>query len=107
MQDARNNINMYILFCRYIVATQDRELQDSLRKIPGVPIIYLHGKAPTLEAPSQASSEYAENIRKGLGMTEWEKENIKTLKEAAGIVESTKLKLKKRRKRVDQILLVA
>ncbi|CAK9830915.1 rRNA-processing protein UTP23 homolog [Anthophora retusa] len=84
---------------RYIVATQDRELQDSLRKIPGVPIIYLHGKAPTLEAPSQASSEYAENMRKGLGMTEWEKENIKTLKEAAGIVESTKLKLKKRRKK--------
>lgn len=84
---------------RYIVATQDREFQDVLRKIPGVPIIYLHGKAPTLETPSQVSREYAEKIRKGLGMTEWEKENIKTLKEAAGIAENTQVKLKKKKKK--------
>ncbi|XP_053988703.1 rRNA-processing protein UTP23 homolog [Hylaeus anthracinus] len=84
---------------RYIVATQDRELQDILRKIPGVPIIYLHGKAPTLEAPSQASRKYAENIRKELGMSSWETENIKTLKEAAGLTEKSELKLKKKRKK--------
>ncbi|XP_076178850.1 rRNA-processing protein UTP23 homolog [Ptiloglossa arizonensis] len=84
---------------RYIVATQDRELQDILRKIPGVPIIYLHGKAPTLEAPSQASREYAETIRKGLGMSTWEIQNIKTLKETAGLPEKLDLKLKKKRKK--------
>ena len=84
---------------RYIVATQDRELQDILRKIPGVPIVYLHGKAPTLEAPSQASREHAENVRKGLGMSEWEKENMRTLKEAAGLVEQPDLKLKKKQKK--------
>ncbi|XP_076633974.1 rRNA-processing protein UTP23 homolog [Colletes latitarsis] len=84
---------------RYIVATQDRELQDILRKIPGVPIIYLHGKAPTLEAPSQASREYAENIRKGLGMSTWDIKKIKTLKEAAGLVEDSKLKLRKKQKK--------
>ncbi|CAL7946149.1 unnamed protein product [Xylocopa violacea] len=83
---------------RYIVATQDRELQDSLRKIPGVPIMYLHGKAPTLEPPSQVSRKYAEEIRKRLGMTEWEKENIKTLKQVAGIAEETQVKLKKKKK---------
>ncbi|XP_076383495.1 rRNA-processing protein UTP23 homolog [Megalopta genalis] len=84
---------------RYIVATQDRELQDLLRKIPGVPIIYLHGKVPTLEAPSQASHDYAQGIRDGLGMSTWEKENIKTLKKAAGLESKTEQKLKKKRKK--------
>ncbi|CAD1480366.1 unnamed protein product [Heterotrigona itama] len=84
---------------RYIIATQDRELQDCLRKIPGVPILYLHGKAPTLEAPSQVSREYAKNICKRLGMTKWEKENIKVLKEVAGITDGTEVKLKKKKKK--------
>lgn len=84
---------------RYIIATQDRELQDILRKIPGVPVMYLHGKAPTLESPSEASRVYAENIRKGLGMTSWEKENIKTLKRVAGIKEDIEEKPKKKRKK--------
>lgn len=90
---------IFHIYYRYIIATQDRELQDILRKIPGVPVLYLHGKAPTLEAPSQASREYAENIRKGLGMSEWEKENIKTLKEAAGLAEISESKIKKKRKK--------
>ncbi|KZC10883.1 rRNA-processing protein UTP23 like protein, partial [Dufourea novaeangliae] len=84
---------------RYIIATQDRELQGILRKIPGIPIIYLHGKAPTLEAPSQVTREYAEKIRKGLGMSTWEKENIKTLKKAAGLEENTEKKLQKKRRK--------
>ncbi|XP_031827298.1 rRNA-processing protein UTP23 homolog [Nomia melanderi] len=84
---------------RYIVATQDRELQDILRKIPCVPILYLHGKAPTLEAPSQASREHAQNIRERLGMSTWEKENIKTLKKVAGLEDKTEHKLRKKRKK--------
>ncbi|XP_076280594.1 rRNA-processing protein UTP23 homolog [Lasioglossum baleicum] len=84
---------------RYIIATQDRELQEILRKIPGVPIIYLHGKAPTLEAPSQASNEYARGVREELGMSAWEKENSITLKKAAGIENKTEQKLKKKRKK--------
>lgn len=84
---------------RYIIATQDRELQDNLRNIPGVPIIYLHGKAPTLEAPSRSSQEYAENTRKGLGMTEWERENMNVLKEAAGLVKETQAPIKRKKKK--------
>lgn len=84
---------------RYIIATQDRELQDILRKVPGVPILYLHGKAPTLEAPSQANREYAEKVHKSLGMSVWEKENIKTLKEAAGLAEQTEVRLKKKKRK--------
>lgn len=90
----------YICMCfyyRYIVATQDRELQDKLRKVSGVPILYLHGRAPTLESPSEASRQQAENLKKNLGMSIWEKNNIELLRKQAGIVEEIKLK-KKRKK---------
>lgn len=45
----------------YIVATQDRDLQHTLRNIPGTPLIYLHKKAPTLEKPSPVSCEEAKS----------------------------------------------
>ncbi|XP_029669675.1 rRNA-processing protein UTP23 homolog isoform X1 [Formica exsecta] len=83
---------------RYIIATQDRELQDKLRLIPGVPLIYLHGKTPTLESPSEASRKCAEVMQKDLGMTTWQKENIKVLQEQVGIVQEKYDKLKKRKK---------
>ncbi|XP_071554114.1 rRNA-processing protein UTP23 homolog [Temnothorax nylanderi] len=83
---------------RYIVATQDRELQDKLRIIPGVPVIYLHGKAPTLDSPSEASRKHAEATQKGLGMTTWEKENVKVLRKQAGL-EEKESKMKKKRKK--------
>ncbi|KAL6266748.1 hypothetical protein P5V15_003584 [Pogonomyrmex californicus] len=83
---------------RYIVATQDRELQDEMRTIPGVPVIYLHGKAPTLDSPSEASRMHAEVKQKDLGMTTWEKENIKILRKQAGIEEKgSKLRKKKKK----------
>jgi len=92
-------ICIYVSLCyRYIVATQDRELQEKLRTIPGVPILYLHGKVPTLESPSEASRVHAETLQKGLGMTTWENENIKELRKCAGIVEEN-VKLKKRKKK--------
>ncbi|KAK2582628.1 hypothetical protein KPH14_004910 [Odynerus spinipes] len=83
---------------RYIIATQDRELQERLRKIPGVPLMYLHGKAPTLETPSEASQKYAENARKKLGMSAWEKENMQALKKEAGLLNEAEPKRKKRKK---------
>ncbi|XP_071627508.1 rRNA-processing protein UTP23 homolog [Temnothorax longispinosus] len=83
---------------RYIVATQDRELQDKLRIIPGVPVIYLHGKAPTLYSPSETSRKHAEATKKGLGMTTWEKENVKVLRKQAGL-EEKESKMKKKRKK--------
>lgn len=84
---------------RYIVATQDRELQDKLRTIPGVPIIYLHGKTPTLESASEASRNYAQVMQKGLGMTTWEKENVKALRKQAGIMKETEIKYKRKKKK--------
>lgn len=84
---------------RYIIATQDRELQDKLRQIPGVPLTYLHGKTPTLESPSDTSRKFAEVIQKDLGMTIWQKENVKILQKQAGIMQEKDGKLKKRKKK--------
>jgi len=89
----------FFVYCRYIIATQDRELQDKLRTIPGVPIIYLHGKTPTLESASEASRNYAKAMQKGLGMTAWEKENIKALRKQAGMAEEEEDKYKKKKKK--------
>ncbi|EZA49039.1 rRNA-processing protein UTP23 homolog [Ooceraea biroi] len=83
---------------RYIVATQDRELQEELRIIPGVPVLYLHGKVPTLESPSEASRRHAETLQKQLGMTTWEKETVKELRKHAGMTEEN-VQLKKRKKK--------
>lgn len=43
-----------------MIATQDRELQDYLRKKPGQPIMYLHKKTPVLEQPSELSRKTVE-----------------------------------------------
>ncbi|KAI4496961.1 hypothetical protein M0802_007909 [Mischocyttarus mexicanus] len=84
---------------RYIIATQDRGLQNELRQIPCAPLLYLHGKAPTLETPSKASQKYAENIKSNLGISTWEKENMKTLKKEAGLIDEIEPKRKKKHKK--------
>ncbi|XP_001600591.1 rRNA-processing protein UTP23 homolog [Nasonia vitripennis] len=82
---------------RYLVATQDRLLQDQLRKVPGAPIIYLHGKAPTLEPPSQISREFAEQIRNNTIMTDVQEETIKTMMKQSGLETENSFKPKKKR----------
>lgn len=83
---------------RYIIATQDRELQDQMRQIPGVPLMYLHGKAPTLEPASQKSREYAEKLLQNVGMNKLEQETLKSLKEQSGLREEEQKAKKKRKK---------
>lgn len=47
---------------RYIIGTQDRDLQEKVRLIAGVPLLYIHQKAPTLEAASLASLTKSDKI---------------------------------------------
>lgn len=44
----------------YIVATQDRELQEWMRRRPGQALMYLHQKTPVLEQPSEVSRKRSE-----------------------------------------------
>ncbi len=66
---------------RYIIATQDNVLRESLRRIPGVALLYLHGNAPTIEKPSERSIQYSEgkNLEK-LELLDYQKEILTKMK---------------------------
>lgn len=81
----------------YAVATQDRDLQAKLRMIPGVPLLYLHNKAPVLDPPSDVSVQFANKvIQEKFGVPSSEKQTIKQLQD---IKESQAPKIFKKKKR--------
>ncbi|XP_046469480.1 rRNA-processing protein UTP23 homolog [Neodiprion pinetum] len=84
---------------RYIVATQDRELQESVRKVPGVPLIYLHQKAPTLEQPSLASQKQALKYRTTVGMNAQQAETIALLKKQSSLAEESSESMPKKKRK--------
>jgi U3 small nucleolar RNA-associated protein 23 len=45
-------------FRHFIVATQDEELRETLRNVPGVPLLFFQRVLIGLEAPSQASQDF-------------------------------------------------
>ncbi|KAM8715689.1 hypothetical protein ACLKA7_002696 [Drosophila subpalustris] len=69
---------------RYIVASQDRLLQASLRKIPGRCLLYLHKATPVLEAPSAASKKIVQKRVKNL-MLGKQVDKIEYMKEKQGL----------------------
>lgn len=81
----------------YIIATQDRELQNILRATPAVPLLYLHQKAPILEKPSDLSVEVAK--QKFSPLTDWEKTTLATLKQKSVIVGDEVKKPKKKKQK--------
>ena len=83
---------------RYILATQDREFQDTIRNIPGVPLLYLHEKAPTLERPSEASYKRAKELGNEILTNNLQVQTIKILKQKSGL-EEIEVKTKKKRKK--------
>lgn len=44
----------------YIIATQDRDLQEWTRQRAGQPLMYLHQRTPVLEQPSDVSRKHSE-----------------------------------------------
>lgn len=89
----------------YILATQDRDLQNKLREKAGVPLLYLHNKSPTLEKPSTASHAKAGQILEGnahMFITETQSEALQTMKKFLGVeekVEEPKIPIKKKKQR--------
>ncbi|XP_030768399.1 rRNA-processing protein UTP23 homolog [Sitophilus oryzae] len=81
----------------YIVCTQDRELQDKIRTVTGVPLLYLHIKTPVLEKPSEASIKKAEERISGI--SEPEIQRIEKLKEKCGLIKDEKVHIRKRKRK--------
>ncbi|KAJ8960741.1 hypothetical protein NQ318_020034 [Aromia moschata] len=80
----------------YVVATQDRDLQEKLRCKPGVPLLYLHAKTPVLEQPSEASVRAAKESLAGLRRSEIEA--LEELKAKNGLAKEEEVKRRKKRK---------
>ncbi|KAJ0181561.1 hypothetical protein K1T71_002283 [Dendrolimus kikuchii] len=87
----------------YILATQDRDLQEKMRERAGVPLLYLHNKSPTLEKPSKTSYAKAGQVlenNQNMFITETQNEMLKTMKKALGVeekVEEPKVVMKKKK----------
>nr|CAI5817905.1 unnamed protein product [Callosobruchus analis] len=81
----------------YILATQDRELQEKARCIPGAPLLYLHIKTPVFEQPSKASTDAVKD-RLSL-LSYYEKQALEDLKVQCGIGSTTEDKPKKKKKK--------
>lgn len=87
----------------YILASQDRELQDILREKAGVPLLYLHNKSPTLEKPSKISYAKAGQTLEAdprIFISETQNEALKSMKIALGVedtIEEKKLPMKKKK----------
>lgn len=76
----------------YILASQDRDLQEKLRKKAGVPLLYLHNKSPTLEKPSKASYDKAGRTLEAdshIFVTETQNVALQQMKKALGVEETT------------------
>uniref|UniRef100_A0A182MSY8 rRNA-processing protein UTP23 homolog n=1 Tax=Anopheles culicifacies TaxID=139723 RepID=A0A182MSY8_9DIPT len=88
--------------CNYIVATQDRALQEWVRSNPGIPLFYLHnGSVPTLVQPSEVHRKAAASGQKSrVGIRELDQTTIQSLKVKEGIVtpETESVRKKKQRK---------
>ncbi|XP_011311139.1 rRNA-processing protein UTP23 homolog [Fopius arisanus] len=84
---------------RYIIATQDRELQEKLRELAGTPLLYLHGKVPTLDPPSQASKDNAQNRLGQVFLKDYQMDILKELKQTSGLLPQDETKVKKKKKK--------
>lgn len=96
----QNYYSVKMQFSRYLIATQDRDLQDAIRNVPGTPLLYLHGNAPALEPPSKLTIENAKQNRSGVGISNFETETVKTLKKQCGLeTEEVEKRVKKKRRK--------
>ncbi|XP_069364737.1 rRNA-processing protein UTP23 homolog isoform X2 [Maniola hyperantus] len=87
----------------YILATQDRDLQEKMRLKPGVPLLYLHNKSPTLEKPSPASYSKAGHTLEAnpfMFISQTQNESLKNMKKTLGVEEKeevSKVVIKKKK----------
>lgn len=68
---------------KYAVATQDPALRSQLRTLLGVPILYLHNSAPTLEKPPHVSTARVDRLEADrVGISKEQRKTITSMKRA-------------------------
>lgn len=87
--------------CNYIVATQDRNLQEWIQARAGIPLFYLHNNVvSTLVQPSEASVRAAaEKTHAKVQVREVDEKTLNSLKRKEGLLVETEPRPKRPRKK--------
>lgn len=85
----------------YVVASQDRDLQDWIRHQTGIALLFLHNVVPHLDEPSEASKKFLSRKTKATTrVSSFEDERLTKLKKQEGLIkEPPPAKLKKLKKK--------
>ncbi|XP_048057737.1 rRNA-processing protein UTP23 homolog [Megalobrama amblycephala] len=83
----------------YFVATQDKELTKALKKIPGVPLIYIILNTMVLDKLSERTLKHVEAVQLGEIVSSPQQKSIQSLKEKEGLGKDGEEKTGKKRKR--------
>ena len=79
----------------YVIATQDRDLQDWIRRQVGIALLYLHNVVPHLDEPSEASKKFiSRKTKASTRVSSFEEVRLTQIKKKAGLVVE-KMKSKK------------
>lgn len=83
---------------KFIIASQDNELKNHIHEcVPGTPVLYLHGSAPTLEKPTEKSQAEAMNTHSSI--TTYEQKTLHSLKRKLIGEEQVEPERKKKKKK--------
>ncbi|MEQ2232521.1 Small subunit processome component [Ilyodon furcidens] len=82
----------------YFVATQDHAVTAGLKKIPGVPLLYIILNTIVLDKPSQTSLNHVQAVQLGELVTPAQQQSIRNLKEEQGIKDRERRGKKRKRK---------
>lgn len=83
----------------YFIATQDYELTTALKKIPGVPLLYIIQNTMVLDKPSASTLKHVEAVQLGEIVSSPQQKSIQSLKEKEGFGKDGEEKRGKKRKR--------
>lgn len=78
---------------------QDRNLTAGLKKIPGVPLLYIILNTIVLDKPSQSSLDHVQAVQLGELVSPAQQQSIRSLKEEQGIGQKDGERRGKKRKR--------
>ncbi|KAM8882910.1 rRNA-processing protein UTP23 homolog [Synchiropus picturatus] len=83
----------------YFVATQDQTVTEGLRKIPGVPLLYIVLNTIVLDKPNQSTLDYVQAVQLGELVSPAHQQSIRSLKEEQGITQKDGERRGKKRKK--------
>ncbi|KAK7138576.1 hypothetical protein R3I93_015879 [Phoxinus phoxinus] len=84
----------------YFIATQDQELTKALKKIPGVPLLYIILNTMVLDKPSERTLKHVEAVQLGeVVVNPTQQKSIQSLKEKEGLGKDGEDKRGRKRKR--------